>query len=205
MDQQTKYRLSFATGGLLAQEAIPVASTYLRLGDWEQTRIVVRDGNLIQQRTATSAMRVSRELVQRLSSLDDDELALIVDGSAEERKLLMWSAACRRYALIDEFAREVLRERYLLLTPTLSHEDYDSFFRSKALWHEELDEIRPSTYKKLRSELFRMLRNADLLSDGGNILRVGLSRRLAELLNRHGRRAFEIYPMTDVEIEQVIE
>lgn len=204
MASQTRYRLSFVAGGLLAREAVPVASTYLEVGDWKQTRDVVREHNLIQQRTEASTLRISREVVQRLSMLDRDEVELISDGTAHERQMMMWSATCRCYQLIEEFAREVLRERYLLMTPTLTHDDYDSFIRSKALWHEELNALTPLTYKKLRAELFRMLREADLLSETGHIVDAGLSGRLGRLLGRHGKAAFEIYPMTDVEIEQVM-
>lgn len=204
MDAKFVYRLSFAAGGLLAREAVPVASTYLKVGDWKQTRNVVRERNLIQQRTEASTLRISREVVQRLSTLDRDEVELVSDGTAHERQLMMWSAACRRYELINEFAREVLRERYLLMTPTLTHDDYDSFIRSKALWHGELDALTPLTYKKLRAELFRMLREADLLSETGHIVDAELPGRLGGLLARHGRAAFEIYPMTDVEIDQVM-
>ena len=79
-----------------------------------------------------------RETVKRLSALTDDEVELLVDATASERGHLMWAAACRRYDLIGEFAEEVLRERFLLLASTLEYEDFDSFIRTKALWHEEL-------------------------------------------------------------------
>lgn len=199
-----KYRLSFAVGGLLAREAVPVASTYLKVGDWKQTRNMVREQNLIQQRVEASTLRISREVVQRLSTLDRDEVELVSDGTAQERQLMMWSATCRRYQLIDQFAREVLRERFILMTPTLTHDDYDSFIRSKALWHEELNELTPMTYKKLRAELFRMLREADLLSEGGRIVNAEVSGRLTSLLGRHGRDALAIYPMTDFQIDRVM-
>ena len=81
----------------------------------------------------------------------------------------MWAAACRRYDLIGEFAEEVLRERFLLLAPTLDYEDFDSFVRGKALWHEEVADLKDSTLQKLRSNVFRMLVEAGLLSDDGRI------------------------------------
>ena len=73
--------------------------------------------------------------MQRLAVLTDDEIELLIDATATERAHLLWAAACRRYDLIGEFAEEVVRERFLLLTPTLSYEDFDSFVRGKALWH----------------------------------------------------------------------
>ena len=44
----------------------------------------------------------------------------------------MWAAACRRYELIGDFAEEVVRERFLLMTPTLGTEDFERFMAGKA-------------------------------------------------------------------------
>ena len=91
----------------------------------------------------------------------------------------MWAAACRRYELIGEFAEEVLRERFLLLAPTLGYEEFDGFVRAKALWHEELATLKESTLQKLRSNVFKMLHEAELLSEAGNIVPAVLSERVA--------------------------
>ena len=92
----------------------------------------------------------------------------------------MWAAACRRYELIGEFAEEVLRERFLLLASTLEYEDFDGFVRAKALWHEELAAIKDSTLQKLRSNVFKMLREAELLSEAGHIVPAVLSERVVD-------------------------
>ncbi len=60
-----------------------------------------------------------------------------------------------------------MRERFLLLASTLDYQDFDSFVRAKALWHEELAEIKDSTLQRLRSNVFKMLREAELLSKAG--------------------------------------
>jgi hypothetical protein len=96
---------------------------------------------------------------------------------------LMWAAACRRYEFVGEFAEEVLRERFLLLASTLEYQDFDSFVRAKALWHEELVDIKDSTLRKLRSNLFKMLREAELLSSAGDIMPAMLSERVATALS----------------------
>jgi hypothetical protein len=92
---------------------------------------------------------------------------------------LLWAAACRHYDLIGEFAEEVLRERFLLLTPKLEYDDFNSFVRSKALWHEEVADLENSTLRKLRSNIFRMLVEAGLLTEDGRILQIVLSTRVS--------------------------
>jgi Putative inner membrane protein (DUF1819) len=191
-----RYKLSFTSGALLMREAMIAAPLYLRERDWSKVRALVEDENLLQARTVESGHRLAREVVQRLAVLTDDEIELLIDATATERAHLLWAAACRRYDLIGEFAEEVVRERFLLMTPTLNYEDFDSFLRGKALWHAELAELKDSTLRKLRANLFRMLREAGLLSDGGYLLQSVLSQRVASALAARTPSDIRFFPMT---------
>ena len=125
-----RYRLSFTSGGLLVREAGVAAHLYQDLGDWAKVRARIDEENSLQARTVASARRLAREVVQRLSELTDTEIDLVVDATSAERGHLLWVAACRRYDLLGEFAEEVVRERFLLLAPTLSPEHFDAFVRA---------------------------------------------------------------------------
>lgn len=177
-----RYALSFTSGGLLAREASLLAPVYFSERDWGTVRDSSIEQNLLQARTTSSSERVTRETIQRLSVFDENELHLLMDSSHTERSHLMWVAACRRYVLIGDFAEEVLRERFLLLTPTLDHENFDRFITGKSLWHPELDELKPSTRAKLRQTMFRMLHEARLLSQDGEIIPAVLSERVRDAL-----------------------
>jgi BrxA len=177
-----RYALSFTTGALLAREAALLAPVYIERRDWEQVRDEAVEENLLQARTYRTGVRLVRETVKRLSALTDDEIELLVEATASERGYLMWAAACRRYELIGEFAEEVLRERFLLLASTLEYGEFDSFVRAKALWHEELAAIKESTLQKLRSNVFKMLHEAELLSEAGRIMPAALSERVVARL-----------------------
>lgn len=197
-----RYRLSFTTGGLFLQEAPLVAERYLALRDWSQARAEVRSDNLLQVRTAAAALRISKELVARLECLEVPELEELLEASLRDRAYLLWSATCRRYTFIRDFAGEVLREHHLLLRRQLSFSDYDAFYNAKAQWHTELDEIAASTQHKLRQNLFRMLREADLISDQQQIQPAILTPRLAQLLARRGPEELLVFPASDSEIQR---
>jgi hypothetical protein len=197
-----RYRLSFTTGGLFLQEAPLIATRYLALRDWAQTREQMRAENLLQVRTAATATRVSQELIARLELLDFEELQYLTEASSRERGYLLWSAACRRYIFIRDFAQEVLREHYLSLRGRLTASDYDTFCNAKALWHAELDEIAPSTQSKLRQNLFRMLREADLISTQLQIQPALLTPPLARLLARQSHEPLLVFPVTDHDMQR---
>lgn len=197
-----RYRLSFTTGGLFLQEAPLVVERYLLLLDWELTRKQVRAENLLQVRTASASTRISKELIARLELLDYEELYFFVNCSLREQGHLLWVATCRRYAFISDFAREVLRENFLLMRRQLMTSDYESFCYAKALWHVELDELAISTHTKLRQNLFRMLRDASLVNIQHQIQLAMVTPALASLLARKGKEQLLIFPASDYEIKR---
>ena len=189
-----RYALSFTSGSLLLREALVAAPIYLREHDWAKVRHIMESDNLLGSRTVSAGQRTTREVAQRLAVLTDEELELLVDSTTSERGHLLWAAACRRYDLIAEFAEEVLRERFLLMTPALDHSHFDSFLRSKALWHDEVAALKESTVAKLRSNVFRMLVEASLLSENGNIIPAVLSDRVSEMLSARKPSDIRFFP-----------
>lgn len=175
---QQRYRLSFSAGGLFLIGGPIAAQLFLELRDWSLVRQALDAGNLLQARTKTSATRWGRELVQRLEALSAHEIELLADAIGDERAHLLWVAACRRYALLGEFAEEVLRERFLLLAPRLDSEDFEAFVRGKEPWHTELADLTESTRRKLRTNTFLMMREADFITASGAIVPATLSERL---------------------------
>lgn len=191
----SRYALSFTYGALLTREAAVAAPLYLRERDWSKVRVLIDEGNLFQSRTLASGRRAARETVQRLAVLGDDELELLVDAAASERGYLLWAAACRRYDLIGEFAEFVLRERFLLLAASLDYADFDSFIRDRALWHEEVAELKESTLRRLRSNVLRMLVEAGLLAKDGRILPAVLSARVEKTLAARTPSDLRFFPV----------
>jgi len=194
-DTPTRYALSFTSGALLVREALVVAPIYLREHDWAKVRQLIEADNLLQSRTRSSGFRLAREVAQRLSVLTDAEIELLIDATTSERGHLLWAAACRRYDLIGEFAEEVLRERYLILAPTLGYDDFDSFVRGKALWHDEVADLKDSTLRKLRSTVFLMLAESGLVAEDGRILQAVLSTRVADVLSARTPSDIRFFPI----------
>ena len=77
---------------------------------------------------------------------------------------------CRAYRFVREFATEVMRERTLSLKLDLPLETFDVLLAAKAEWNERLATITPMTRAKLRHILFRIMREASIISDDHRIL-----------------------------------
>ena len=191
-----RYALSFTSGGLLRREAAVLTPLYLEKRDWPQVRELAITRNVLQARTSSSSVRLIRETIQRVSVLTDPELTLLVDAAPSEQQTLMWAAACRRYRFIADFAEEVVRERFLLMTPSLTTDDFDRFLLGKTLWRPELDELKPSTRAKLRQSVFRMLYDAGLHTASGSIVPAVMSERVIDKLNLRTPSDIRFFPTT---------
>ena len=190
-----KYKLSFTAASLSINESVKIAEVYLGCKEWEQTKLAVAENNLLQSRTNSRTIRVARELIQRLKLLTASQLELLAEGTPTEQKCILWFAVCKTYAFIREFAIEVLHEKFMSRSMTLTDLDYDAFFNRKANWNEELGRITPSTRKKIRQVLLLMMKEAGLVSDGNMILRAMLSKRLVETLQSDESLNLQVFPI----------
>jgi hypothetical protein len=190
-----KYSMSFTTGSLFHQESVKVAALFLALQNWSAVREVVLAENLLQSRTINTLERVYREIAARLKTLCDRELELLVDGTMQEQGYILWLSVCRRYQFISDFATEILRERYINFKMMLQYEDFDAFFNEKAEWHDELDRVADATRIKCRQVIFKMLREAGLLTDSHIINPVMLSSRLLKAIPESQRQDILVFPV----------
>ncbi|WP_198145992.1 DUF1819 family protein [Desulfonatronovibrio magnus] len=174
--------MSFTTGGLFIFESSMFIDLYSDLPDWDRVRKKVMDQNLLQLRSSASSQKISGQICSRLKTLSSNEIEYFRHTSDLEKGYLLWVGVCRAHQFIREFATEILRERYITFRPDIPHEEFDMFFNAKAEWDDSLDRIKPATRLKLRQVLFRMMREAQLITAQHQILPAIISSELADLL-----------------------
>jgi len=193
---KTKLALSFTAGGLLYNESIVVTEALLRNGhDWDATLTEVEERNLLQNRTCSTSKRKLREISQRLKCLLSPQLALLVDGTRLERKLILWLACCEKYPLLAELARDVVRAKFLQFDYSIDAGDIAKFIKLQTLWHEELEGLTGSTITKLPTVMLRMLREAELVSDNGIIAAPLVSGRFIQVLKANSPGGLLYFPL----------
>lgn len=195
MTTTEKYLLSFTAAGLMIKESVRIAEEYLKLGDWDSVNQAYKEKNLLQSRTTSRNQRVFQEIKKRLKILSEHQIQALVDGSIEEQKQILWFIVCKRYRFIREFAIEVIHEKFLSMKSGVDDVDFDGFFIRKADWHPELNEITPSTKTKLKTVLFRMMREAGIISQTNEIIPSLPSRRVVDLIKNDAKIGLDIFPM----------
>ncbi|MBC8421195.1 MAG: DUF1819 family protein [Desulfobacterales bacterium] len=199
---QNNYNMSFTTGGLFYNDSLEALGLYLTLKDWKIVRERMLSDNLLQSRTRSSAIRINREICLRLATLTEKQLRLLESGLAQEQRYLLWIAVCKRYSLICEFMEEVVRDKFLRMDLQISPTDYDIFFAEKAETHSELDRLSASTRAKLRQVLFKIMREAEVISKDNMILLSLPTKDLIEVLADDDPRMLAMLPVTDTDIKE---
>lgn len=194
------YKMSFSTGGLFLNESLEVARLHRDGEPWVATIARALEEGATSLPKAASRRRTLREISNRISTLTSEELDFfIADADRTEQQALLWLATCRAYRFVQEFAIEVIRERFLSYQLDLHPESFDTVFDAKAEWDEGLAGISRSTRLKLRQVLFRMMREAGVISEERQIQTYHLSARLKRLIAEARPADLAIYPGISVD------
>jgi hypothetical protein len=182
-----------------------IAECHLATNDWNLTRERILAANALQCRSASSAIRLERELRHRLGGLTPDQLRLLAQATAEDRTAIAWLAACKHIRFAFEFTAEVLRDKLAAHDPVLRHSDYEAYVENKCLTHPELARLTTSSKTKVRQVLLRMLVEAGLLAAGtplGTIRRPVLSPTVVQVVTSDKPGWLAAFLVPDSEIFQ---
>jgi hypothetical protein len=191
------YVLSITGLSLGLDATLTVAEVYLKLNDWTETKAHIKANNLLQSRTLSSFQREYQEVEPRLQTLTKSQMQFLVDeANVNEQKQFLWYVLCKRYLFIREFAQEVLHYRYRLLHTDLTEFDFTVFYNNKADWHQELRDLKESTQIKIRTVLFRMLREAGFLTKDFLIIPCTISPAVINQIQDDAHWSFQIFTAT---------
>lgn len=194
------YKMSFSTGGLFLNESLEVARLHKDGEAWEDTILRAMEEGTTSLPKSASNRRSLREISNRLLTLTDEERAYLVEeADRSEQQAMLWIATCRAYRFVREFAVEVVRERYLSYQLDLPLESFDILYEAKAEWDEGLAGLSRSTRLKLRQIMFRMMREAGIISEDDRIQTAIISTRLKHMIEDHNPGELAFFPSVPVE------
>jgi hypothetical protein len=187
--------MSFVTGGLFLNESIEVARMHNPGEAWDETIRRALEHGVSSLPKAASRRRTLREIVNRISTLGDEELSFLVEeADRQDQQALLWLATCRAYRFVREFAAEVIHERFLSFKLDLPLETFDVLFEAKAEWDEGLNGISATTRAKLRQVLFRMMREANVITPESRIVAAYVSPQFKAMLARNCPGDLDLLP-----------
>lgn len=198
--ERQDYKMSFSTGGLFLNESLEVARLHVEGEPWENTILRAMDEGATSLPKSASNRRSLREISNRLLTLTAEERSYFLEeADRSDQQALLWIATCRAYRFVREFAVEVVRERYLSYQLDLPLESFDILLAAKAEWDEGLAGLSRSTQLKLRQIMFRMMREAGIISEDRRIQTAILSTYLKNMIEEQNPGELAVFPSVPVE------
>jgi len=164
MAKVSTYKLSFTAASLRLSETVKVAKAANDSGITDLNK--VRDSGVVfTSGKARTTDREFREIRKRLELLTPDQLEVLIHGDLISQKQIAFLALCKHHAFIRDFVIEVIREKTLVFDYRINASDLNSFIKTKAYQHPELEEFSDSTLKKAKQVMFRMLEQAGIINN----------------------------------------
>lgn len=132
--------------------------------------------NLYQFRNETRLRRTFNYVYNRLSSLPEGAVELLVKVDNENAKLLTLIAIMNTDKLFFEFVHDVYRGKVILGEKTIENRDINGFFDDKAAQSEDVAGWSESGIKKLKNCYMKNLADAGLIESTKTIAHVANQR-----------------------------
>lgn len=188
------YVLSFTAATARQADTLALARCYLDCNDWQEVFRQVKEENILGYNRPASAMRVAQELVKRLKTLSQEELAFFDRSVDDDTHAMLWVAICRTYPFLRDLSEQLVAGRWNNMMGNLPVQAVDAFMEEQKHQHERLARTSASTQAKLRSTTLTMLRDCKLRTSDGTITPLYPSVEFVELIRADHPEDLALFP-----------
>ncbi|WP_017245163.1 MULTISPECIES: DUF1819 family protein [Stutzerimonas] len=157
------YLANFTKCSLIVPEARIVAGLLMKgadSGEWERQ---VLDVNVLQKRTAKTAVTYANLARARLQTMDADLWLLVRDGSMPVASHAVLAATVKFSPLFGDFLRTVVRDQFRRFATHLETRHWDAYIEDSLRSQPNMPALSDSTRVKLRQNAMRMLAEAGFI------------------------------------------
>lgn len=200
----SEYIFSYTAATMMINETHSVAEVYASNKDWDKTKDIILEDNIMQKNAISSRKRVFVELKRRLEALSKEEFECLLGSSSSDVRAIIFLSILKTYRFIYEFMVEVVRQKILMFDYKILNSDYESFFENKKYHIEQLENITDSTVSKIKQVLFKILEEATIIDStkSKNIQKPYLSPKIIELIVKDEPKYLRAFLYTEYEIEK---
>lgn len=119
--------------------------------------------NLLQKNKPTTARRMARLIRNRFDGAGEETLRLVAEADREVTLQILMACAVRHSRLLEDYLRDVYRERLRRLEKTLDTKGWETFLHECENRDPTVSEWSESTRKKIFQVIVRILAEAGYL------------------------------------------
>jgi hypothetical protein len=155
-----RYSADITAGSLKLTESRIIADLLLKDTDAEGLRQAIVKDNVLQARSAETAVRLNRLIRQRLDPMGPEFWKMVRDGTSSVAIHALLAAAVKHSPLLGDFLDLVVREQYRIFNPALSPKLWEDYLEGCRGRDPEMPDWNESTRSRLRSSVFQILTQA---------------------------------------------
>ena len=187
MVKQLRYKANITAGALLVHESRKIAELMLLGVDSNAWKKAIENQNILQKLSLASSKRIASFIRSRLELMTPELWELIKDGDSIVATHACFAAAIKHCKLLGDYLDIVVREQFRKLEDKLTPRLWEDFILGCKQREPEMEEFPPSTAKKIRSNVHKILNEAGYLKDGRKwiLQRVDISPEVLEVLGEN--------------------
>ena len=147
----------------MLQESRRIAKLLCDSPTEEQWRLAIKDENILQKNSPSTALRQASLIRNRLNTLNREAWELISLSEQEVATQLLLAAAIKHSKLLGDFIHDVYSQHLRRLENTLSHHLWEGFLTECIHRDEQVSEWAESTKEKLFQVIIRILTESKYL------------------------------------------
>mgnify|MGYP000888408604 CR=1 FL=1 len=189
-DNTIRYSANITAGSLLLRESRKVTELLLQGLSNHEIKQVVVEQNLFQVRSQSSATRRCRLILDRLNSLDNHILPMIVGNDLNLVIQALLACSIKHSRLLGDFMLTFVGQKIRLIDDRITDRDWDKYIESCEDIDDHVKQFTESTKNKLRQVILRILIEAKFLESQKTrrLTPVRVEPELKSFLIRHEER-----------------
>lgn len=181
------YKANITAGALLVPESRKIADLMLRNVAPQEWKEAIEQKNILQKLSVSSSKRVASYIRSRLELMKPELWQMVRDGDAVLSTQAIFAAAIKHCRILGDYLDLVVREQFRKLEDRLTPSLWDEFVLSCKQRDPSMEDFPPSTAKKMRSVVHKILVEVGYLQSAHNwtLKKIEIMPEIADYLVRH--------------------
>lgn len=181
------YIANITAGALLVPESRKVADLMLHNVSPAEWKDAIEQKNILQKLSVSSSKRVAAHIRSRLELVKPELWQMVRDGDAILATQAIFAAAIKHCRILGDYLDLVVREQFRRLEDNLTPALWDEFVLSCKQRDSLMEDFPPSTAKKMRSVVHKILVEVGYLHSAHNwtLKKIEVVPEIIDYLVRH--------------------
>jgi len=165
-----KYSAGLVKKPTFFRETIEVGALKLQGFSKNELKDMLLEDNVLKITPARRNREISSAVLNRIESLDKNELEVLKNGSLSEKKYMTMVSIMKTERLIRELINEVYVDKLEIGQMIIDDGDLNVFFRRKAEDHEDVAKWKDVTIKKMKQVIKKILKELEVVKANGKVM-----------------------------------